>query len=226
MNYPGFRASIVGALAVLAVSIAAWPLLAAAAGLAEEDVPATSVVPANPTGAPPSHETAPAPTKATPPTSEAGTVAPPATKAKTSTHRASSTTARETEVEPAHARLKLVADGWVLSAPSKSAKHLEHVTMDKYVIVTGSTRSYLQVKLKDGQTGYLDPSAVSIITPTDKMFLLTRDAGVLDKPNKWGKKLAEVHKGHNVHVVGVALSYMMIKMKSGLTGFIPMSALE
>ncbi len=223
MNYRGVRPAIVCALAALAVSIAGWAPFAAAAGLAEEDVPATSVVPAAPTGAP--HSTATAPTRATPPTSEAGTAAAPTTKAKASTHRASSTS-HETEVEPAHARLKLVADGWVLSAPSKSAKHLEHVTMDKYVIVTGSTRSYLQVKLKDGQTGYLDPSAVSIITPTDKIFLLTHDAGVLDKPNKWGKKLAEVHKGHNAHVVGIALSYMLIKMKSGLSGFIPISALE
>jgi hypothetical protein len=84
----------------------------------------------------------------------------------------------------------------------------------------------LQVKLKDGQTGYLEPSAVSLIAPTDKVFLLTHDAAVLDKPNRWGKKLAEVHKGRNVHAVGLSLNYMRIRMKNGLEGFIPLTALE
>ena len=31
---------------------------------------------------------------------------------------------------------------------------------------------------------------------------------------------------HNVHVVGLSLDYMQIRMKSGLEGFIPMTALE
>jgi hypothetical protein len=35
-----------------------------------------------------------------------------------------------------------------------------------------------------------------------------------------------VHQGHAVHVVGIALSYMKIRMKSGLEGYIPSSALE
>lgn len=222
MSHSSCRAALVGTLAILAMSVAARPLPASAAGLAEEDVPATSVVPAAPGAAASPHTSATAPSKTIAPP----TTAAPASKPKTTTHRAPSHTASESEVEPAQARLKLVTDGWVLATPSKSGKHLEHVTMDKYVIVTGSTRSYLQVKLKDGQTGYLDPSTVALVKPTDKVFVLTRDAAVLDKPNKWGKKLAEVHKGHNVHVVGIALSYTMIKMKSGLTGFIPLTALE
>ncbi|MGC1192849.1 MAG: hypothetical protein WA861_19875, partial [Candidatus Binatus sp.] len=89
-----------------------------------------------------------------------------------------------------------------------------------------STHYYLQVKLKSGQTGYIDPSAVELVRPADKVFMLTHDAGVLDKPNRWAKKLAEVHQGHNVHVVGLSLNYMRIRMKSGLEGYIPMTALE
>lgn len=151
----------------------------------------------------------------------------PAAKSKPATHhRPARAVSREPEVEPAQARLKLVEDSWVYSAPSKSSKHLERVTRDKFVVVTGSTHYYLQVKLKDGQTGYLDPAAVSLVSPTDKVFVLTHDAAVLDKPNRWGKKLAEVHKSRNVHVVGVSLNYMRIKMKNGLEGFIPTSALE
>jgi hypothetical protein len=64
------------------------------------------------------------------------------------------------------------------------------------------------------------------VKPTDKIFMLSHDAGVLEKPNRWAKKLAEVHHGHNVHVIGVSLNYAQIRMKSGLEGFIPMTAME
>jgi hypothetical protein len=49
---------------------------------------------------------------------------------------------------------------------------------------------------------------------------------VLARPNKWSKQLAEVHQNHDVHVVGVALDYMRIRMKSGLEGYIRIGALE
>jgi hypothetical protein len=153
--------------------------------------------------------------------------APPAARSKPAVrHHAARETVHETEVEPAKARLKLIEDTWVYSQPSKKSKQLEHVIKDKYVIVTGSTHNYLQVKLKDGQTGYLDPAAVSLVAPTDKVFVLTHDSSVLDQPNRFGKKLAEVHKTHNVHVVGLALNYMKIRMKNGLQGYIPITALE
>ncbi|MDB5108107.1 MAG: hypothetical protein JWM69_1048 [Candidatus Binatus sp.] len=206
-------------LAIVVGAATALPLgfvtsSAHAAGLAEEDVPATSIVPENGSSPMP---TPAAPRKTTTPS-----------KPKTTVRRASSSasSARQPEIEPAQERLKLLKDGWVTATPSKNGKHVEHVVQDKFVNVTGSTRDYLQVKLKDGQIGYLDPSAVSLIKPTDKVFLLTHDASVLERPNKWARKLAEVHQGHNVHVIGFALNYMMIRMKSGLTGFIPQSALE
>jgi hypothetical protein len=56
--------------------------------------------------------------------------------------------------------------------------------------------------------------------------MLTQDAAVLEAPNHWARKLAEVHRSHNVHVIGLALNYMQIRMKSGLIGFIPVSALQ
>jgi hypothetical protein len=131
------------------------------------------------------------------------------------------------EVEPAQARVRLKEDTWVLSRPAKSSKHVTRVHASKLVDVTGSTRYYLRVKLKDGREGYVPISAAAdLVRPTDKLFDLTSDAAVLKEPNRWSKKVSEVHKGHKVHVVGVALNYMKIRMKSGLEGYIPTKALE
>jgi uncharacterized protein YgiM (DUF1202 family) len=205
--------TIVVALATFAISASAY-----AAG-SEEEVPATSIVPSGgDSGAAP----AKSPASVNTPVS-----APSAARSKPAVHhRTARATVHETEVESAKARLKLIEDTWVYSAPSKKSKQLEHVIKDKFVNVTGSTHNYLQVKLKDGQTGYLDPAAVSLVAPTDKVFVLTHDASVLDQPNRFGKRLAEVHKSHNVHVVGLALNYMKIRMKNGLQGYIPITALE
>ncbi len=198
------------ALAIMvAVSLCAVTTLARA-GLGESDVPETTVVPSDEGAAPPPAKQgapSPAPRKSEPPALE---------------HSAPS----RLEIEPAQARVKLLNDTPVLSQPSKSSKTIETAHAGKFIEVTGSTHYFLQVSLKSGQTGYIDPSAVELVRPTDKIFALTSDAAVLEKPNKWSKKLSEVHKGHDVHVIGVALNYTKIKMKSGLEGYIPMSALE
>ena len=130
------------------------------------------------------------------------------------------------EIEPAHAVVRLNNDTAVLPRPDKASKQIEQAQSGKFIDVTGATHYFLQVKLKSGETGYIDPAAVELVKPTDKIFTLTSDSAVLEKPNKWSKKLSEVHKGHNVHVIGVALDYTKIRMKSGLEGYVPMSALE
>ena len=212
--------------AILAAAMLAWSALAFTAPVGEEDVPATSIVPAG-------GESAPAPVMSP---SSAGTPSAPAAAGmpmipapgpKPPSHRASSkSTVHEPEIEPANTRLKVLQAAPVYSAPAKTSKHIEQLTPGKFVMVTGSTHYFLQVKLKNGQTGYIEPSAVDLVRPTDKVFVLTRDAGVLEKPNRWAKKLAEVHKGRNVHVVGLSLNYLQIRMKSGLEGFVPITALE
>ena len=210
------------AIAVLALSASAF-----AAGMSEEDVPSTSIVPAEgPSGAAPA-----AAASAAQPPAAAGTggmtfVPAPKSLKPVTHHPTARNTVHEPEIEPAEARLKVIQDQPVYSSPAKSSKHIEQLTRDKFVNVTGSTHYFLQVKLKSGQTGYIEPSAVELVKPTDKIFMLNHDAAVLDKPNRWAKKLAEVHQGHNVHVVGISLNYMQIRMKSGLEGFIPMTALE
>ncbi len=240
------RSARVAAVAVIATALlTCMTPHAFAAGMAEEDVPATSVVPdsmdSSSPASSPSKSTSKPRTKAksaaaTEPSPEASREEPASTPSKTTStrsrttahHRSShaSASARNVEVEPGTARLKLVQDTWAYAAPAKHSKRLEQLHSDKYVIATGSTKYFLQVKLKNGEIAYVEPSAVNLITQTDKVFQLTHDAAVLDKPNRWAKKIAEVHQPHSVHVIGLALNYMMIKMKNGLVGFIPSSALQ
>ncbi len=226
MVHRDLRSAWITALMAAAVAMLAWSAPAFTAPVGDEDVPATSIVPAGGEGAPAS---ANAPSSAGTSSAPAapGMLYPTAPTARPPSHRASSKGAiREPEIEPAQARLKVLQEAPVYSAPAKSSKHIEQLSPDRFVIVTGATHYYLQVKLKNGQTGYIDPSAVELVKPTDKIFVLTHDAGVLEKPNRWAKKLAEVHQGRNVHVVGLSLNYMKIRMKSGLEGFIPIAALE
>ncbi len=223
MVHRDFRSARITAIAVAAVAMLAWSAPAFTAPVGEEDVPATSIVPAGGEGAP-----APVNSPSSAPAA-AGMPYLPAPVSKPPVHRApikSKNTVREPEIEPAQARLKVLQPAPVYSEPAKSSKHIEQLSPDRFVIVTGCTHYYLQVKLKNGQTGYIEPSAVELVTPTDKVFVLTHDAGVLEKPNRWAKKLAEVHRGRNVHIVGLSLNYMKIRMKSGLEGFIPITALE
>ena len=220
MFHRNFRSVRITALVAIVVAALATSAPSFAAGMSEEDVPTTSIVPADaPSGA--------APVNSPSSTAPSGkTWMPPPKHAIPLHHVSSKNSVREPEIEPAKARLKVLADSPVYAAPAKSSKHIEQLTRDKFVEVTGSTHYFLRVNLKNGQTGYIEPSAVDLVKPVDKVFVLTHDAAVLDKPNRWGKKLADVHASHPVHVVGLALDYMKIRMKSGLEGFIPTTALE
>jgi uncharacterized protein YgiM (DUF1202 family) len=129
-------------------------------------------------------------------------------------------------VEPTHAMLKLKKDTWVFASPAASSSTVERAHADKFVNVTGSTRYYAQVKLKSGATGYVPLSAIELTRPEDKIMRLSTDAAVLSQPNRYGQKLAEVHQAHDVHVIGISMNYIKIRMKSGLEGFIPLTATE
>ncbi len=150
----------------------------------------------------------------------------PRVQKKKITARRKKVSAEKVEVEPISGRFKIKQDAYIFTRPSKWSPHIIRAHAGKYVVVTGTTRYYLQVRLKNGKTGYIAQSAVDLVRPTDKYFKLTHNAPVLDKPNRWGKKRAEVHRGFYVHVIGVAPNYMQIKMKNGLVGFITVTALE
>lgn len=133
----------------------------------------------------------------------------------------------ETTVEPANARLKVKSVGApVYARASRQSEQIGALSADKFVQVTGSTKSYLQVQLKDGRVGYIEPSSVYMVTPYDKQFLLTSDSPVYSVPNQWGEKLAEVHRGKYIHVIGQSLSYLKIRMKNGTEGYVPMTAAQ
>ncbi|MGH7813177.1 MAG: hypothetical protein ACREQI_04150 [Candidatus Binataceae bacterium] len=207
-NAPG-RIAALTAGAAIAVAIA-WSAGAPPAIAAEAVVPETAVVPAEAGAA-----KAPAPLK------------PLVPKSRHAGHRAARAShPLHFEVEPASARLQLLQNGWAYEEPWKSSRRIQSVTAGKFVNVTGSTRYYLRVKLKSGKTAYVEQSAADMVRPLDKIWRLTKNAAVLDKPNKWAKKRAEVHRGHNVRAIGLALNYVKIRMKSGLEGFIPIGALE
>jgi hypothetical protein len=129
-------------------------------------------------------------------------------------------------IDTAQAKLQLKEDTWAYVHPDKSTTHLEQLYAGSYITVTGTTHYFVRVKLKDGQIGFVPMAAVELARPTDKIFRLTRDTAVLSSPTRFGTKLAEVHNGHDVHVVGVSMSYMKIRMKDGLEGYIASSALE
>jgi hypothetical protein len=129
-------------------------------------------------------------------------------------------------VEPTHAMLKIKKDTWAYAQPETASGTIERVHAGKFVNVSGSTHYYVQVKLKNGATGYVPLSAVELIRRQDKIMRLSTDAPVLSQPNRYGKKLSEVHHGHDIHVIGISMNYIRIRMKSGLEGYIPMTAAE
>ncbi len=176
-------------------------------------------------------------TAAAPPSAPAAAVAPPTTvepeagapaatpkaRRRTTAHHA---TVGHFDIEEANARLALKHDTPIYASPTTGAHQLQHGIAGKFVQVTGVTRHWLRVKLKNGATGYVQQKDVDLLKPADKIFSLTKDATVRAEPNPWAKKLSAVHRGHNVHVIGMALNYMKIRMRSGLEGYIPTTALE
>ncbi len=60
----------------------------------------------------------------------------------------------------------------------------------------------------------------------EKFVELLSDAPVLKEPKPSAKKIAEVHKGRYVHIIGSAPGYFQILMQTGVIGFIPIEAAE
>ena len=189
---------------------------------------------APPSESPPPAEVAPPPEVAPPYATSPGKSPAPArvhhkkrTAKKHHKRHKAAQPAIETTVEPANARLKVnTAGAPIYARASRRSERIGTLSSDKFVQVTGSTRSYLQVQLKDGRVGYIEPSSVALVTPYDKQFLLTADSPVFSVPNQSGEKLAEVHRGKYIHVIGQALSYLKIRMKNGTEGYVPMSAAQ
>jgi hypothetical protein len=129
-------------------------------------------------------------------------------------------------VEPATGHLKLIKNSYAYERPSSASTRIEPVEAGKYVNVIGTSHYYAQVKLKNSEIAYVPLTSIALVNPTDKMFKLTTDAAVLSAPGHSASKIAEVHRGRDVHVIGISLNYMKIRMKDGKEGYIPIHALE
>ena len=129
-------------------------------------------------------------------------------------------------IEPAQGHLKLIKNSYAYERPTSSSTRIEPVEAGKFVNVIGTSHYYAQVKLKNSEIAYVPLTSIALVNPTDKMFKLTTDAAVLSAPNHLASKIAEVHRGRDVHAVGIALNYVRIRMKDGKEGYIPIHALE
>jgi len=225
------RNAIASAIGIVSIAVLATvaPATSATIALALDESPAGSAAAATPAApmppAPDTMKVVPSDEGEAPPAAGASG-APTAKPATHRTHHHVASRPPEVEPVPPGTRLKIIQDGWIYAGPSKSSKHIQKTTIGKFVNVSGSTKYYLQVQLKSGETGYIPPAEVELVKPVDKVFILTQDTPVLDAPNRWAKKLAEVHRSRSVHVIGLALNYMRIRMKSGIEGYISATALQ
>ena len=64
------------------------------------------------------------------------------------------------------------------------------------------------------------------VKPLNKVFLLTKNSPVYESPDTTSSVIGQVHKKKYVHVVGLAGSYLQIKLRNGTVGFVPEAAAE
>ena len=64
------------------------------------------------------------------------------------------------------------------------------------------------------------------VRPLNRRFLLTHNSPVYETPDENANVVAQVHRGKFVHVTGITGKWFRIQLKSGIVGFIPLSAAE
>lgn len=64
------------------------------------------------------------------------------------------------------------------------------------------------------------------IKPLNKLFLLTKNSPVYQNPDETSAVVAQVRANKYVHVIGIAGNYLQVRLKTGVIGFIPISAAE
>jgi tetratricopeptide (TPR) repeat protein len=68
--------------------------------------------------------------------------------------------------------------------------------------------------------------AMPALRAVDRKFLLTHDSPVYQSASASSPPVAQVHRRRYVHVTGIQGSWLRIKMRNGMVGFIPVSAAE
>ena len=69
-------------------------------------------------------------------------------------------------------------------------------------------------------------SESSVIEPAEGHLKLTEDSPAYQRPSKSSKKVAEVHAGKFVNVTGTSREYAQVKLKTGETAYVPMTAIQ
>jgi tetratricopeptide (TPR) repeat protein len=64
------------------------------------------------------------------------------------------------------------------------------------------------------------------IKPTNKVFLLTKNSPVYQNPDPSSPVIGQVRRKKYVHVIGIAGTYLQIKLRNGTVGFVPEAAAE
>ena len=130
------------------------------------------------------------------------------------------------KVEPAQGQYVLQEDSPAYRGPNAESGELRQVHAGKKIVVTGATRDFAQVTLKDGAVGYVRLFAIALLRPADNNFILSSDTPVYAGPHLANSTVATVHRGSYVHVVGVELYYLKIRLDNGTEGFIPVAAVR
>ncbi len=129
-------------------------------------------------------------------------------------------------VEPAQGKYTLLQDSSAYRGPSVESGELRPVHAGKKVVVTGATKDFAQVSLRDGAVGYVPLSAIALLRPADNSFILSSDTPLYAGPHLANSTMATLHRGSYVHVIGVALYYLEIRSENGVVGFIPVGAVR
>jgi len=129
-------------------------------------------------------------------------------------------------IEYAQGSYRLMQGSIAYSFPSFRSRQLKAIGAGNLITVTGATLHFVRVRLDDGETGYIPISAVELFRPANRDYWLTADSPVYQRPNLLSPPIAEVHRTRNAHVIGVELNYLKIRMRNGVEGYIPVSAVE
>src|SRR5260370_20444179 len=116
-------------------------------------------------------------------------------------------------VEPAQGKYTLLQNSSAYRGPSAESGELRPVHAGKKVVVTGATKDFAQVSLRDGAIGYVPLSAIALLRPADNSFILSSDTPLYAGPHLANSTAATLHLGSHVHVIGLALYYPEITLE-------------
>ncbi len=83
-----------------------------------------------------------------------------------------------------------------------------------------------QAQSSKPQPNAAEAAAEKIKSVKQKRFLLSHDSPVYNDPDEKSKVVARVHRGKYVMVTGVGDKWLRVRLRTGIVGFIPITAVE